>query len=228
MKAFASMNSRDLDDAIAILQRSRRDGRRTALVGGGTDLLGMIKERLVLPDVLLNLKALRGLEGVRREGTDLRIGGLTTLADLGRDAAVAQRYRVPSEAANSVGTPQIRNAATLAGNVCQRPWCWYLRNGFPCYKNGGNRCFAPTGENQFHAIFGGGPSYIVHPSDTAPALVGLDARFRIVGPAGERLLAARDFFSLPRVDPARENMLAADELLVEIVLPASPGSRRST
>ena len=91
-----------------------------------------------------------------------------------------------AEAAESVATPQIRNVGTLAGNVCQRPWCWYYRNGFPCFKNGGNTCFSVAGENQFHAIFGGGPSYIVHPSDTAPALVALDAKFRIVGPTGER------------------------------------------
>ena len=95
-----------------------------------------------------------------------------------------------AEAAESVATPQIRNVGTLAGNVCQRPWCWYYRNGFPCYKNGGNTCFSFAGENQFHAIFGGGPSYIVHPSDTAPALVALDATFRIVGP-GRRARACR-------------------------------------
>ena len=103
-----------------------------------------------------------------------------------------------AEAAESVATPQIRNVGTLAGNVCQRPWCWYFRNGFPCFKNGGNHCFSIAGENQFHAIFGGGPSYIVHPSDTAPALVALDATFRIVGPggradgAGGRVLRAAD------------------------------------
>jgi xanthine dehydrogenase YagS FAD-binding subunit len=91
---------------------------------------------------------------------------------------------VLAEAAESVATPQIRNAATLAGNICQRPWCWYYRNGFKCLKNGGTTCYSISGENTFHAIFGGGPSYIVHPSDTAPALVALGATFRLVGPAG--------------------------------------------
>ena len=101
-----------------------------------------------------------------------------------------------AEAAESVATPQIRNVGTLAGNVCQRPWCWYFRNGFPCFKAAASTCFSITGENQFHAIFGGGPSFIVHPSDTAPALVALDAKFRIVGTdgrahrAGGRLLRA--------------------------------------
>ena len=117
-----------------------------------------------------------------------------------------------AEAAGSVATPQIRNVGTLAGNVCQRPWCWYFRNGFPCFKAGGNHCFSFAGENQFHAIFGGGPSYIVHPSDTAPALVALDAKFRIVGPSGERTVPAADFFVLPRQNPARENVLADDEI----------------
>src|SRR3981081_2021341 len=94
---------------------------------------------------------------------------------LSHDTQIRKNYAGLAEAAESVGTPQIRNAGTLAGNVCQRPWCWYYRNGFPCFKAGGNTCFSFNGENQFHAIFGGGPSFIVHPSDTAPALVALDA-----------------------------------------------------
>src|SRR3979490_1435332 len=106
---------------------------------------------------------------------------------------------------------QIRNVGTLAGSVCQRPWCWYFRNGFPCLKNGGTTCFSTAGENQFHAIFGGGPSYIVHPSDTAVALVALDARFRIVGSNGERVLPAAEFFVLPRENPARENVLGSED-----------------
>ena len=228
MKAFRNVNPRDLTEAVRTLQQARRDGRRAVIAGGGTDLLGMMKERLVLPDVVLNLKTIKGLDGITADGEELRLGGLTTLARLAAEPAVATRYRVLAEAAASVGTPQIRNAGTLAGNVCQRPWCWYLRNGFPCYKNGGDRCFATTGENQFHAIFGGGPSYIVHPSDTAPALVALDARFRVVGPAGERLVAAHDFFAPPRTDPARESTLADDELLAEILLPPATATVRST
>ncbi len=117
-----------------------------------------------------------------------------------------------AEAAESVATPQIRNVATLAGNLCQRPWCWYYRNGFKCLKNGGTTCYSVTGENEFHAIFGGGPSYIVHPSDTAPALVALDATFRIAGPvgrsdgAGGRVLHAADdrFVARERADRRRD------------------------
>ena len=120
----------------------------------------------------------------------------------------------------SVATPQIRNVGTLAGNVCQRPWCWYFRNGFPCYKNGGNQCFSFAGENQFHAIFGGGPSYIVHPSDTAPALVALDATFRIVGPAGERTVPAADFFALPTAERGAARTCSADDEVLAAVAAA--------
>ena len=227
MRPFRNVNPRTLTEAVRSLAQARRDGDRAVIAGGGTDLLGMIKEGLVQPDVVLNLKAIEGLDTIAANDGGLRIGGLTTLARLAEDPAVA-RYPVLAQAAASVGTPQIRNAATLAGNICQRPWCWYLRNGFPCYKNGGDRCFATTGENQFHAIFGGGPSYIVHPSDTAPALVALDARFKLVGPRGERLVAARDFFAPPRTDPARESTLADDELLAEILVPPASGTARST
>jgi len=141
---------------------------------------------------------------------------------------IRRQFTVLAEAAETVATPQIRNVGTLAGNVCQRPWCWYFRNGFPCYKNGGNTCFSFGGENQFHAIFGGGPSYIVHPSDTAVALLALDAKFRIVGPSGERVLPATEFFALPQRNPARENVLAIDEALAEVQVPGLRAGTRST
>ncbi len=136
-------------------------------------------------------------------------------------------YTVLAEAARQVGSPQIRNTGTIAGNVCQRPWCWYYRNGFKCFKAGGNQCFSVAGENQLHAIFGGGPSFIVHPSDVAPALVALDATFDIAGPDGRRSLQASEFFVLPREDAARENVLGDDELLVSIDLPAPGNGIRS-
>src|SRR5207247_10355753 len=106
--------------------------------------------------------------------------------------------------------------------------CWYYRNCFACLKNGGTTCYSVAGENEFHAIFGGGPSYIVHPSDTAPALVALDAKFRIAGPASERIVSAADFFTLPTVDAARENVLRDGEVLAEIMLPRRGTGARST
>lgn len=228
MKAFENVNPRDVGEAVAALEASRRAGRAAVIAGGGSDLLGMMKERLVTPDVVVNLKAVDGLRDISNDRDGTRVGGLSTLSALARHPLLHERYRVLADAAASVGTPQIRNVGTLAGNICQRPWCWYLRNGFPCYKNGGDRCFARRGENQFHAIFGDGPSYIVHPSDTAPALIALDATFRIVGPGGERSIAARDFFVPPLVNRVRENVLQESDVLVEVILPPPADGRRST
>jgi xanthine dehydrogenase YagS FAD-binding subunit len=228
MRAFANVNARDLAHATGALRQAREQGRSAALAGGGSDLLGLMKERLVTPDLLVNLKTIRGLDKVLPEGKGERIGGLITLDALSRHPLVRERYAVLAEAAESVATPQIRNAATLAGNLCQRPWCWYYRAAFPCFKNGGKTCFAVTGENLFHSIFGGGPSYIVHPSDTAPALVALDASFRIEGPASTRVVSAAEFFALPTADPARENVLGPDEVLAEVLLPPAASGARST
>jgi xanthine dehydrogenase YagS FAD-binding subunit len=228
MKTFANKNPRTLEQAVSILQQARKDGQTPSLAGGGSDLLGMVKEFLVKPDVLVNLKTIKGMDQVALSAGGVNIGGLITLDALSHHPLIRSQYSVLAEAAETVATPQIRNVGTLAGNVCQRPWCWYFRNGFPCLKNGGDTCFSIVGDNRFHAIFGGGPSYIVHPSDTAPALVALDAKFRIVGPSGERSVPAADFFVLPQKDPTKENVLAADEVLAGVQLgPTHPG-RRST
>ena len=228
MRPLTNVNPASLADAVARLERG---GGRAAAVGGGSDLLGMIKDDLASPDVVVNLRTLTdsdGLAAIVSGADDLHIGGLVTLTQLSTHPEVVSRYRVLAEAAGSVATPQIRNVGTLAGNLCQRPWCWYFRQNFPCYKHGGNRCFSRTGENQFNAIFGGGPSYIVHPSDTAPALVALDARLRLVGPGGERVVPAGEFFTLPRVDVARENVLQPNEILADVTVPAASGGLRST
>jgi len=232
MRAFSNANPRDVQQASKLAQDARRNGLKPAFAGGGSDLLGMMKDRIAEPDVLVHLKAIQGSNRVEAAAggvkNGVKIGGLITLAALSRDPLIRKDYAVLAEAAESVATPQIRNAGTLAGNLCQRPWCWYFRNGFPCFKAGGNTCFSITGENQFHAIFGGGPSFIVHPSDTAPALVALDARFHIVGPSGERTVAAAEFFTLPSQNVARENALADDEVLASVELPASRPSMRSS
>jgi len=226
MRTFSNSNPRDLMQALSLASNPRRDGKSVSFAGGGSDLLGLVKERIVNPDVLIHLNGIKGLDQVQvingaAKGGTVRIGGQITLDSLSRHPLITSKYAVLAEAAASVATPQIRNAGTLAGNVCQRPWCWYFRNGFPCYKAGGNQCFSVTGENQFHAIFGGGPSFIVHPSDTAPALVALDAKFHIVGPSGERTLAAADFFTLPKDNAARENALNDDEVLASVEFPES-------
>ncbi len=228
MKSFTNANPRDLAHAVTLIRQGRENNRSVAIAGGGSDLVGMMKERLVTPDVLVNLKSIKGLDQVTLEMGGVTIGGLITLDALASHRLVRRQYPVLAEAAESVATPQIRNVATLAGNVCQRPWCWYFRNGFKCLKNGGTTCYSVTGENEFHAIFGGGPSYIVHPSDTAPALIALDATFRIAGSAGERMVPAAQFFALPTVDASRENVLKDGEVLAAITLPPAPAGARST
>ncbi len=230
MKTFTNVNAKDLQDAVRLAQQGRHDGHQVSFSGGGSDLLGLVKERLVTPDLVVNLRQAGARDetaGVQINDDGALIGGLTTLNTLSRHAAIRRSFTVLAEAAENVATPQIRSVGTLAGNVCQRPWCWYYRNGFPCYKAGGNQCFSFAGENHFHAIFGGGPSYIVHPSDTAPALVALDATFGLVGPTGERTVAAADFFVLPRRNASAENILEDDELLARVDIPALPEGSRS-
>ena len=228
MKTFSNANPRDVAHAVSIVTAARKDGKSVALAGGGSDLLGLMKERLVTPDVLVSLKSIKGLDQAKAAaGGGLTIGGLMTLDAVSRDPQVRRQYPVLAEAAESVATPQIRNVATLAGNICQRPWCWYYRNGFKCLKNGGTTCYSIAGENEFHAIFGGGPSYIVQPSDTAPARVALGATFRVAGPAGDRDVPAGEFFTLPAADASRENVLKDGEMLVSIALPAPGQGARS-
>ena len=227
MKTFVNENPSSVTEAVTLARAAIAEGRAVAFAGGGTDLLQLVKDRIAnrpgsgAPDVVVNLKNVDGIDGVQaiaRGG--LRVGGLTTLADIGTQAEFRDGFAVLAEAAASVATPQIRNAGTLAGNICQRPWCWYYRNGFNCFKAGGSECFSIAGENQLHAIFGGGPSFIVHPSDLAPALVALGASFNVAGPSGERTVSSEAFFVPPREDAVRENILADDEVLVSADLPA--------
>lgn len=229
MKAFTNANPKTVAEALTIIRDAKAANRSAAITGGGSDMLGMMKERLVTPDVVVHLKTIAGLDQIKpAPNGGVAIGGQMTLATLAANPAIRERYTVLSEAADGVATPQIRNVATLAGNLTQRPWCWYYRNGFKCFKAGGNTCYSANGENEFHAIFGGGPSYIVHPSDTAAALVALDATFTIAGASGRRLVKAADFFTLPTANAARENVLADDEILESIALPAAVKQRRST
>ena len=220
MRRFAHVSPDSLAAATAALRETG-----ATPVGGGSDLLGMIKDDLAAPDRLVRLTRLSGLDTIALQpGGGVRVGGMITLSALSRHPVIRERYAVLAEAAGSVGTPQIRNAGTLAGNLTQRPWCWYFRQGFPCYKHGGTRCFSRTGENQFNAILGGGPSYIVHPSDTAPALVALDAQIHVVGDTGDRWLPIREFFVLPSEDVSRENILRPGEIVTELELPPHAGT----
>ena len=219
MKALTNINAHSIADAVAAANAAAARGQAFAFSGGGTDLVQQIKDGTNRADVLINLRTVREARAVVVSPMETRIGGLITLTELAAHTALSAPWAVLREAAASVGTPQIRNVATLAGNVTQRPWCWYYRNGFPCLKAGGSHCFSVHGEHQQHAIFGGGPSYSVHPSDLAPALVALNATFEVASPEGERRMAATEFFVLPSQNPARENVLAATELLTGVRIP---------
>ena len=228
MKTFSNANPRDVQQAVKAAQDAHKGGKTVSFSSGGSDLLALVKERIVKPDVIVNLRGLSNANQIAAAANGLTIGGEATLDEISRHAAIKQQYAVLAEAAGSVATPQIRNVGTIAGNVAQRPWCWYFRNGFPCYKAGGNQCFSFAGENEFHAIFCGGPSYIVHPSDTAPALMALGATFRVVGPGGERRIPASEFFVLPRVNAQQENVLGNEDVIVSVQVPALKAGTRST
>lgn len=228
MRALENFNARSIAEAVNAAQEATGRGQAFAYSGGGTDLLQQIKDGTAPVDLIINLRSIPDANLISTSPTETVIGGLITLTDLASDSTLAARTPVLTEAAASVATPQIRNVATLAGNITQRPWCWYYRNGFQCYKAGGDRCYSVNGENQQHAIFGGGPSFIVHPSDTAPALVALHAAFEVAGPQGNRTLSAEEFFVLPSQNPARENSMLETELLTAVRLPLPATNAAST
>lgn len=194
---------------------------------GGTDLLGCLRDGVFTASKLVALGGVAGMKGIAEERGGLRIGALTTLAELATHAAVAQRYPALAQAAAAAASPQLRNQGTLGGNLCQRPRCWYFRGDFACFRKGGEKCFAPDGENEFHAILGGSGCYIVHPSDTAPALAALDARVHIAGPKGSRAVPIEAFFVSPETDVTRETALGPGEILTAVSLPAPPANLRS-
>jgi xanthine dehydrogenase YagS FAD-binding subunit len=189
-----------------------------------------MKAEIAAPSCLVNLKHLEGMSaGV--EGTEggLTVGALTTLAEIETDPAIRSRYPVLAEAAAVAATPQLRNMATLGGNLLQRPRCWYYRNSrFHCWLKGGDGCPAREGENQLHALFASDPCCAVHPSDLAPALLALDAEIRLQGPGGERSLPLAEFYVLPTAGRRTETVIGEQEVLLSIRIPALPDGTSST
>jgi xanthine dehydrogenase YagS FAD-binding subunit len=216
--AFVSLVARNLPDALALLREPSR-----MAVGGGTDLLETIAEGLVAPSGVVDIRAVPEMAGIRElaDGA-LRVGGAVTLQETAQHAAVRARYPVLASACQEAGPPVVLRVATIAGNLCQRPRCPYFRRHVPCYKNGGSACPASdaSGDNRHLAIVDGGPCFIVHPSDLAVALVALDAVIEVVGASGHRDTSAADFFVLPAQRMDRETVLAGNELVVGIRLPA--------
>jgi xanthine dehydrogenase YagS FAD-binding subunit len=202
--------------------------RNTVALGGGTDLLVTMREGLVRPDRLVDLRAIPDGDAVtwKADGS-LRLGATVTIATIAADAQIRQRFPALAMACESVGSPALRNMGTIGGNLCQRPRCWYFRSGIPCLKSTGSDCPAVDGENTHHVIFGGGPCYAVHPSDPAVALTALDATVSITGAAGDRTISVADFFVLPDPDPKRETVLREGEFIAAIEVPAvSSGERQ--
>jgi xanthine dehydrogenase YagS FAD-binding subunit len=197
---------------------------------GGTDLMGCLRERIFPVGKIVSLSGLSELRGVSETaGGGLRIGALTTLSALSEHPVVIKRFGGLAQAAGEVGSPQLRNQGTLGGNICQKPRCWYYRADFTCLRKGGGTCFAVDGENQFHCIFGGGGiCFIVHPSDTAPALVALNATARLAGPKGVRDVPLEKYFVLPEIDVQRETVLGRGEMVTEIRIPPPASGTRSS
>jgi xanthine dehydrogenase YagS FAD-binding subunit len=225
LPSFNYVRAGSLADAIKQL-----GSPNARLHAGGTDLIGCLRDGVFKADKVVSLTkvgSLRGISPVAATG-GMRIGALTTLTEVASHPELQQKYPVLAQAAAAVGSPQLRNQGTIGGNLCQRPRCWYFRGDFQCARKGGDTCFAMQGENHDHCIFGGSTCYIVHPSDTAPALVALGARARISGPAGPRTVSLGSFFLLPNQSMSKENVLKRGEVLTEIQLPAVVAGTRSS
>src|SRR6059036_3754327 len=222
MKAFAYVNATSEREVVAAL---KTDGIALPLAGG-QDLLARMKDYIDSPDRIVNVKNALDTTVTSTPEGGLKIGAAMKIVDLYENQQVARMYPAVNAAAIEIGTPQIRHQATVGGNINQRPRCWYYRNEeFVCYKKGGSRCFAVDGENQYHAIFGNdGPSHIVHPSSLAVPFVAHGAKFRVIGPKGEREVSAADYFTMPTLQNVlKENVLDDEELLTHVILPA-PGN----
>jgi len=209
-----------VDDALKLLDRHGTDAW---VLAGGLDSMDWLKDRLRKPKVVVDLTNVAELRGIKEMNGGLEIGAMTTLTEVVKHPVVREKYAILMQAAELVASPQIRNQGTIGGNVSQDTRCWYYRGGWTCYRAGGNICYAdtPTAVNREHAIFDADRCVAVNPSDTAPALVALDAQMVIRGPKGERVVNAEDYWIGPGVDITRMNVLAPNELLVAIRIPAT-------
>ena len=226
MRKFVHVNARAVDEAVSVLLRY---GGKASVIAGGTDLLGKMKDEILstYPEVIINLKSIPGLDFIREEEGMLRIGALTRLEDIATDPLVRSKYRALAEAAHRTASPHIREMGTIGGNICQDIRCWYYRNPhnrFPCLRKGGGRCYAIEGDNRYHSIFDSsvkGGCLAVHPSDTAPALVALDAMVQ----TSKRLIHAEDFFE---VGVTKTTVLEPDEIVTEIQMKVPSAGAKSS
>jgi xanthine dehydrogenase YagS FAD-binding subunit len=224
IKNFAYVKAGSITAAVKALS-----AKGASIHAGGTDLLGCLRDEVISADQVVSISGIKEMKGITaRPDGGLRIGALTTIAEVAASTAISGKYAILAQAAAEVASPQLRNQGTLGGNLCQRPRCWYYRGDFRCARKGGDLCYAVAGENQYHAIFGGGPCFFVHPSDTAVALVALQAQIMIAGPAGSKPVKIADFFVGPDKSVTKENILAPNEIVTEIHLPPVSGKVRSS
>jgi xanthine dehydrogenase YagS FAD-binding subunit len=226
MKSFAHFNSTTIEEAVSLLKRYNG---KAALVAGGTDLLGKMKDRILpkYPEALINLKTIAGLDRIEEKNEILNIGTLVLLEDLAHHPVVKEKYPAIAEAARKTASPHIREMGTIGGNICQDIRCWYYRhpeNRFPCLRKGGGKCYAHEGDNRYHSIFGASVEdgcIAVHPGDMAPALIALNAEIK----TSKRTIAAEDFFL---VDNQRTTCLDDDEIVTAIQVPEMANGTKST
>jgi xanthine dehydrogenase YagS FAD-binding subunit len=224
LQSFAYVRARSLAEAVKL---AAEPGAR--IHAGGSDLMGCLRDGVFEAQRLVSIGRIEELRGVSPTSDGgLRLGALTTVAEVAAHATVKEKYAALADAAGVVASPQLRNQGTIGGNLCQRPRCWYYRGDYACTRKGGDTCYAMDGENQYHAIFGGSSCWIVHPSDTAPALVALDAKVKLSGPKGTRTLPLETFFVLPEDDVTKENVLEPGEVLVEVILPPAVAGQKSS
>jgi xanthine dehydrogenase YagS FAD-binding subunit len=230
MKQFDLYEPTSVSEAAGLLNQF---GAGAKVVAGGSDLLGGVMKDWVqgkgmpLPSQIIDLTTIPNLTGIRTSGDGVHIGATTTLSDVIASKDVQGSIPLLSTAASTVASPLIRNFGTLGGNINQRPRCWFFRGeNFNCYKKGGDFCYSVTGDNRYHAIIGGELCYIVHPSDTATALLALNASASISGPSGDRTVPFDQYFHGPREDVLTENVLKPNEIMTEVVVPAPPAGAK--
>ena len=227
MRPFEYASPASTQQALQLLGNSWNDA---APLAGGTDLLSLMKDDIVAPKRLVNIKELVELRGVTVGKQGLRIGALTTIQELADDARVRRAYPVLATTAGEIAGPQIRNMATIGGNLCQRPRCWYYRAGFGLLaQNQNGDSLVPNGDNRYHAILGNsGPAYYISPSTLAPLLIALNASVRLVGPNGKREVPLDKFYLIPKSKNEREHDLKPNEIVTEVIVPPLAGAKAAT
>ena len=218
MQSFEYANPATVQEAVGLL--SAKWGEADVLAGG-TDLLSLMKEHLHTPKRVVNIKNIKELEGIQKTAAGIRIGALVTMDELAKNADVKAAAKSLSDAAAGIPSPQIRHMGTVGGDLCQRPRCWYYRQGFGLLAMKDGKSLVPDGANQYHAIFGGGPAYFVSASSLGPALIALGAKVKLVGPKGPREVPAASFYVVPQNETSREIALHPDEILTEVLIPAA-------